>query len=218
VSGRYPSFCLAPGPPSQIFFFFTTALPPANVTQLLPISVQPPAPAVHTPPLQSSTPAAQQPQLFIGSGSGGSIITIHISATPDGTPTATPNTAPAPASTDALASLPSSSTSPTPLSPPPPVPAQSAPSPDSNATEDASSSSWKALVVALGEERLYRHKWEWTSRAWLPYYKYLPVHSITDVWTEWSSGLDGHLPVRELEERWGAKWRRNVPSQRTENG
>jgi hypothetical protein len=38
------------------------------------------------------------------------------------------------------------------------------------------------------------------------------------VWTEWPSGLDGHLPVRELEERWGPKWRRNVTGQRTENG
>jgi hypothetical protein len=73
-------------------------------------------------------------------------------------------------------------------------------------------------VAALGEGQLYRHKWEWTNGTWLPYYRYLPVHSITDVWTEWSSGLDGHLPVRELEEQWGPKWRRNVPSQRTENG
>ena len=73
-------------------------------------------------------------------------------------------------------------------------------------------------MADLGEDRLYRHKWEWTNGAWLPYFKYLPVHSIMDVWTEWSSGLEGHLPVRELEEWWGAKWQRNVPSQRTENG
>jgi hypothetical protein len=66
--------------------------------------------------------------------------------------------------------------------------------------------------------RLYRHKWEWVSGAWLPYYRYLPVHTISEVWTVWSSGLDGHLPVRELEERWGPKWRRNVPGQRSENG
>jgi hypothetical protein len=49
-------------------------------------------------------------------------------------------------------------------------------------------------------------------------YLYLLVHTISKVWTEWSSGLNGHLPVRELEDRWGPRWRRNVPSQRTENG
>jgi hypothetical protein len=39
---------------------------------------------------------------------------------------------------------------------------------------------------------------------WLLYW-YLLVHTISEVWTEWSSGLNGHLPVRELEERWGLK-------------
>jgi hypothetical protein len=52
---------------------------------------------------------------------------------------------------------------------------------------------------------------------WLPYYWYLPVHTISEVWTVWSLGLNGHLHVRELEERWGPKWQRNVPSQRMEN-
>ena len=101
-------------------YFVITALPPTKVAQLLPISVQPLAPTVHAPPLQSSAPTAQQPQLIVGSGSGGSIITIHVSvATPDGTPTATTNAAPAPASTNALTSLPLSSTSLMLLSPPP---------------------------------------------------------------------------------------------------
>jgi len=36
------------------------------------------------------------------------------------------------------------------------------------------------------------------------------------VWTEWSEGLEGHLSVRELNEGWGAKWKRNVAGQKTE--
>jgi len=158
-----------------------------------PTSVLPPAPMVHAPPPQLSTPVAQ---LHLISGSGVSGITIHVSAIPDSA-AGPPDTV----STDTVqvVSLPTNSASHLPPTPPqPPLPpVQSTPLSDLRATEDPSSSSWKALVAALGEGPLYRHKWEWTNGTWLPYYRYLPVHSITDVWTEWSSGLDGHLPVRD---------------------
>jgi hypothetical protein len=73
--------------------------------------------------------------------------------------------------------------------------------------DDALASSWKGLVAALRATWLYRHKWEWVSGMWLPYYRYLPVHTISEVWTVWSSGLDGNLPVREV----GAKVTEECP-------
>jgi hypothetical protein len=42
------------------------------------------------------------------------------------------------------------------------------------------------------------------------------VTTISDIWIEWAEGVDGFLPVRDLTERWGARWRRNDAGQRTE--
>ncbi|GLB45911.1 hypothetical protein LshimejAT787_3700140 [Lyophyllum shimeji] len=55
-------------------------------------------------------------------------------------------------------------------------------------------------------------------REWLPHYKYKALPAITDIWTEWTVGWEGYIPVRVLEEVWDARWRRNVHSQRTEHG
>ncbi|KAJ7668209.1 hypothetical protein B0H17DRAFT_1142560 [Mycena rosella] len=56
------------------------------------------------------------------------------------------------------------------------------------------------------DARLRKHQWEW------------PTSTITAIWDEWASGLNGFLAVRDLEERWGARWRRNNSGQKTEMG
>ena len=56
------------------------------------------------------------------------------------------------------------------------------------------------------------------SNDYLPFYAFQPVSVITDIWTEWSSGLNGFLAVRDLEETWGARWRRNNAGLKTEMG
>jgi hypothetical protein len=74
------------------------------------------------------------------------------------------------------------------------------------------------LAKKYGDNRLQTHKWEWISDDWLPYYKYQTVQQISDIWVEWSDGLGGCLSVRELNEEWGARWRRNNAGQKTEWG
>jgi len=77
---------------------------------------------------------------------------------------------------------------------------------------------WAELTVRFDESRLRRHAWEWVSkdRDWLPIYKYQPVATISDIWSEWAEGVGGFLSVRDLTERWSARWRRNDAGQRTE--
>ena len=77
---------------------------------------------------------------------------------------------------------------------------------------------WTALTKRYGRARLDAHQWEWRDGDWLPHYRYRPVSTITELWTEHAEGLGGHLSTRELGERWGAKWRRNEGSLKTEGG
>lgn len=75
---------------------------------------------------------------------------------------------------------------------------------------------WATITEKFGIERTSMHQWDWEDGDYLPCYEYQTVTSITDVWTEWASGLNGYIPVRDLMERWGAKWRRNLPRRKTE--
>lgn len=77
---------------------------------------------------------------------------------------------------------------------------------------------WDPLLRKYGEAQVRMHQWEWARGEFLPFYVYQPVHKITDYWTEWTDGIGGFLPTRELTEVWGAKWRRNNGGQRTECG
>jgi hypothetical protein len=78
---------------------------------------------------------------------------------------------------------------------------------------------WDHLVQKYGDQHLQRHPmWNWEGERWLPRYTYQTVHTISDIWEEWSHGLNGYLSTRELEEEWGAKWRRNNSGLKTENG
>ncbi|KAJ7927222.1 hypothetical protein B0H13DRAFT_2312828 [Mycena leptocephala] len=67
------------------------------------------------------------------------------------------------------------------------------------------------------------HEWEWVtlgkdSNSYLPFYAFQEMDTVTAIWVEWASGLNGFWAVRDLEENWGAKWRRNNQGQKTEMG
>lgn len=78
---------------------------------------------------------------------------------------------------------------------------------------------WTKLTAHFNESQLRQHAWEWVvkDKDWLPIYKYQQVTTISDIWVEWAEGLHGFLSVRNLTERWGARWRRNDAGQRTES-
>lgn len=61
-----------------------------------------------------------------------------------------------------------------------------------------------------------KHDWSY-DKDFLPVYQYQTVSRISDIWHEWSTGLNGYLPVRNLNEAWGARWRRGDRGQGTEN-
>ncbi|KAK7024129.1 hypothetical protein R3P38DRAFT_3270510 [Favolaschia claudopus] len=103
------------------------------------------------------------------------------------------------------------------------------PAPHSLNASDASSShliqhhaAWQALVQKFGDIRLRNHQWEWLTagpkpNSYLPYYTYQPVSKISDIWVEWTTGLNGFLSTRELEEAFSRpSWRRDVSSVKTE--
>jgi len=68
---------------------------------------------------------------------------------------------------------------------------------------------WAELTAHFAEARLRQHAWDWSSKDkdWLPIYKYQVVTNISDVWIEWAEGIGGFLPVHDLTEHWGARWR-----------
>ncbi|PPQ70700.1 hypothetical protein CVT25_010617 [Psilocybe cyanescens] len=82
----------------------------------------------------------------------------------------------------------------------------------------------RELIIKFGSEQISCHQFEWiksktnsVSDEWLPFYKYdLNVRTLVDIWNEYTEGLHGNLSVRQLTERWGARWRRNNQGQKTE--
>ncbi|KAK7043502.1 hypothetical protein R3P38DRAFT_3259576 [Favolaschia claudopus] len=90
------------------------------------------------------------------------------------------------------------------------------------ATSEAQIAAWQALAHRFGDARLRAHQWEWLTsgpkpNSYLPYYSYQPVPKISDIWTEWTTGLNGFLSTRELEETFTRpSWRRDVGSVKTE--
>lgn len=84
-------------------------------------------------------------------------------------------------------------------------------------SEDATRArEWHALTQKLDETRMRKHEWEY-KHEYIPIYRFETISRITNVWDEWSVGLHGQLPVRELTEIWGAKWRRGDRGQGTES-
>lgn len=50
----------------------------------------------------------------------------------------------------------------------------------------------------------------------MPHYHFQQLTCICDIWTEWSTGLNGCLPVQHLNKGWGAKWQLGNCAQGTE--
>ena len=75
------------------------------------------------------------------------------------------------------------------------------------------------LFKLYGEQRFLPHSpWLWKTGELIPHYQYQPVITVADVWTEWTQGLNGYLPVSELTSRWETRWRRNNAGMKTEGG
>lgn len=70
------------------------------------------------------------------------------------------------------------------------------------------------IEAEYGIDKVRRHKWVWVEYKstkddqWVPHYKFAPEPSVDDVWTEWTTGLGGHLSVLQLCSKWGTEWRR----------
>lgn len=81
--------------------------------------------------------------------------------------------------------------------------------PDPHATK------WDALRARYGDDLVFQHVWQLIGSELMPLYDMQPVKTIVDVWHEFASGLNSFLPVRELEENFGSKWRFNIPKVKT---
>jgi hypothetical protein len=70
-------------------------------------------------------------------------------------------------------------------------------------------SAWNLLALNYSHEQLRCHKWEWVekSNSFLPRYTFQRMLKITDIWTKYTSGLNGFLSVQDLDEGWAARWR-----------
>jgi hypothetical protein len=75
---------------------------------------------------------------------------------------------------------------------------------------------WKALTGKFDETRMRKHDWQYNTD-YMPFYHFQSVSQICDIWTEWSTGLNGYLPMSNLNEGWGARWWRGNCAQGTEN-
>lgn len=82
--------------------------------------------------------------------------------------------------------------------------------------EDTRAAQWKTLTDKFDETRMQKHEWTYDTD-FLPIYRYQTVTRISDIWNEWSTGLNGYLAVRNLNEAWNARWRRGDRGQGTEN-
>jgi hypothetical protein len=75
---------------------------------------------------------------------------------------------------------------------------------------------WALIAAKYGDARLRKHLWDFVDNEYLPHYNFHPLARIADIWAEWTDGIDGHMSVRQLDEGWGARWRRNVGTKKTE--
>jgi hypothetical protein len=61
-------------------------------------------------------------------------------------------------------------------------------------------------------------KYDWSYEMdYMPFYCFQQVSQICNIWTECSTGLNGFLPVWNLNEGWGARWQQGDQGQGTEN-
>lgn len=68
-----------------------------------------------------------------------------------------------------------------------------------------------------GDRRFNLHcPWRWDGTGLVPSYEFQKVATISDVWVEWTEGLNDHIPLRELHEKWSSRWRVGSQRMRTE--
>jgi hypothetical protein len=83
---------------------------------------------------------------------------------------------------------------------------------------DIKAQKWALMVAKYGDAHLRKHLWDFVDNEYLPHYNFRPLTRIADIWAEWTDGIEGYLSVRQLDEGWGARWRRNVGAKKTEYG
>ncbi|PPQ97661.1 hypothetical protein CVT26_002473 [Gymnopilus dilepis] len=81
----------------------------------------------------------------------------------------------------------------------------------------------RKLLDIFGGAKVQKHQFTWSksirttvSDEWLPIYKYQPVESYSELWDEWSIGLNGCISVQQLQNVWDSRWRRNQSALKTE--
>ncbi len=88
--------------------------------------------------------------------------------------------------------------------------------------QDVKALAMDSLQKRYGYDKVGNHAWEWIQRVgapaeYLPIYAYKKPATLRGYWDEWTVGLDGHLSIRELNEGWDARWRRNKSGLKTDN-
>jgi Transcriptional activator of glycolytic enzymes len=183
-----PSMPVSPAPPESLPMTSTLPPPPLTASNYFP----------HTARSQPSPSPSTQTSAF----------TVNISSSPSGLVVS-----PQPPITLPLNDVMNQVNQP--VCPPPPGPIRLAPPFVNDHVAHLQLEKWSELACTYTEPHLGKHMWEWRGEDWVPYYTYPEIASITVIWEEWTNGLDGFLSTRQLEERWGARWRRNLPNMKT---
>jgi hypothetical protein len=198
----------------RVLLFEWWVFSPDRIRQPVTLAVPPPElpERQDTSTLPSFDPVTPTPSIpsitinFSGSQSGTFQVPQIVMANPvTSTPSFSHNGLPSPASQPALSS--GANTQPQLFS-------QSL-SPSEN---DLKAIKWAQIAAKYGDARLRNHDWDFIDGEFLPHYNFRPLTQISEVWTEWTEGIDGCLSLRELDEGWGARWRRNVGAKKTEYG
>ena len=75
---------------------------------------------------------------------------------------------------------------------------------------------WKALTDKFDEVWMWKCEWQ-HNMDYTSFYFFQQVTQLGDIWAEWSTRLNGFLPVRNLNEGWGARWQQGSQQQGAEN-
>lgn len=77
---------------------------------------------------------------------------------------------------------------------------------------------WVTLTQLYNVSMLAKHTWDWEGNHLVPRYDFQKVSTFEDLWREYTEGLNGYLPFREIKERWATNpaWHRNEGSKKNE--
>ncbi|KAJ3925464.1 MAG: hypothetical protein NXY57DRAFT_63592 [Lentinula lateritia] len=77
----------------------------------------------------------------------------------------------------------------------------------------------KELIQRYGIARYAKHEpWAWNQerQEHIPSYQYQKPSTLREYWDELTIGLNGYISVQELNNRWEARWRRNISGLKTD--